>query len=346
MRLEPLISNMKPFNPAMIKKLFFLATSLVCFSMAHGQKIKNADSLAYYDDLFNELDNFIDSITAPRTMFLVNVGVSSNFLNYTAKDDVDLTAQRRIIFSPSIGYYHKSGLGINTSALVVNDEGNLNPYQFMVTGSYDYINNSAFTTGISGTHYFTKDSLSFYTSPLQNEVGAYFTYRKMWLKPSLSVSYGWGSRSDYEEREEYITSLRLRPAGYTRINTEEKINDFSLTTSVRHDFYWLDLLGENRVLRLTPQLVFVSGTQKFGFNQSTSSAISTKPNGKRVVYDSQNVQLDDNVTFQPLSLTAFIKSELSFGKFFIQPQIAFDYYFPGREKNFNTGFVFNAGLIF
>jgi hypothetical protein len=104
-------------------------------------------------------------------------------------------------------------------------------------------------------------------------------------------------------------------------------------------------LGKDYVLRLTPQLMFVSGTQKFGFNQ-TSSTYATKVNGKRVLFDADDVYLDDNVTFQPLSLTAFIKSELSFGKFFVQPQLALDYYFPAKENNLNTGFVFNAGLIF
>jgi hypothetical protein len=202
-------------------------------------------------------------------------------------------------------------------------------------------------TGISGTRFITKDSLSFYTSPLKNELNAYFTYKRWWIKPSVSASYGWGSRSDYEEREEYITSLRLRPTGYTQINTHESVNDFSVSASVRHDFYWLNLLGRNDAVRLTPQLMFVSGTQKFGFNQTSSTSYTlTKGNGKRVLADSENVYLDDKVTFQPLSLTAFLKSELSLGKFFIQPQVALDYYLPARDNNLNAGFLLNAGLIF
>jgi hypothetical protein len=329
----------------MFKKLFFVLITFVSVSVLHAQKNKAIDSLAYYDELFNELDAFIDSITAPRTMVLINVGVSNNFLNYQSGSDVGLDSRRKITLTPSIGYYHKNGLGINGTSTIVHDGSRMNPYQFLVTGSYDYLKSDAFMAGVSGTHFFTKDSLSFYTSPLQNEVNGYFTYKGWWIKPSVSVSYGWGSREEYEEREEYITSLRLRPAGYTQINTQESINDFSVTASVRRDFYWLDLLGKDYVLRLTPQLMFVSGTQKFGFNQ-TSSTYATKVNGKRVLFDADDVYLDDNVTFQPLSLTAFIKSELSFGKFFVQPQLALDYYFPAKENNLNTGFVFNAGLIF
>lgn len=329
------------------KRLFFLLVSCLSVSLLPAQKTKVADSLAYYDALFNELDAFIDSITAPRTMVLVNVGVSSNFLNFRSGSDVDLETKRKINLLPSLGYYHKSGLGISGSATIVNDGGRLNPYQFLITGSYDYLGNEAFMTGISGTRFITKDSLSFYTSPLKNELNAYFTYKRWWIKPSVSASYGWGSRSDYEEREEYITSLRLRPTGYTQINTHESVNDFSVSASVRHDFYWLNLLGRNDAVRLTPQLMFVSGTQKFGFNQTSSTSYTlTKGNGKRVLADSENVYLDDKVTFQPLSLTAFLKSELSLGKFFIQPQVALDYYLPARDNNLNAGFLLNAGLIF
>jgi hypothetical protein len=329
------------------KRLLFLVVSCLGVSLLHAQKGKQADSLAYYDELFNELDAFIDSITAPRTMVLVNVGVSSNFLNFQSGSDVDLETKRKINLLPSLGYYHKSGLGISGSATIVNDGTGLNAYQFLITGSYDYLGHEAFITGVSGTRFITKDSLPFYTSPLKNEVNAYFTYKKWWIKPSISASYGWGGRSDYEEREEYITSLRLRPSGYTQINTHESVNDFSVSASVRHDFYWLDLLGKGYAFRLTPQLMFVGGTQKFGFNQtSTTSYTVTKGNGKRVLTDSEDVYLDNNMAFQPLSLTAFLKSELSIGKFFVQPQVALDYYLPGKSNNLNTGFQLNAGLIF
>lgn len=329
------------------KRLLFLVVSCLGVSLLHAQKAKEIDSLAYYDDLFNELDAFIDSITAPRTMVLVNVGVSSNFLNYQSGSDVNLESKRKINLLPSLGYYHKSGLGISGSATILNDGNGMNPYQFLATGSYDYLGHEAFITGISATHFFTKDSLPFYTSPLKNELNAYFTYKRWWLKPTVAASYGWGTRSDYEEREEYITSLRLRPSGYTQINTHESVNDFSVSASVRHDFYWLDLLGKNYTFRLTPQLMFMGGTQKFGFNQTSSTTYTfTKGNGKRVLSDSENVYLDNNTGFQPLSLTAFLKSELSIGKFFLQPQVALDYYLPASTNNLNAGFLLNAGLIF
>ena len=299
-----------------------------------------------YDLLFNELDALLDSLTAPRSFVLFNVGISNNFFSYESKTSNLLSSERKTLFTPSLAYYSKLGFGLSGTLVVVNDGINYNPYQFHVTGSYDYLKNSRIITGIALTHFFTKDSLPFYTSPLQNELYAYFAYKKSWIKPSLAISYGWGSRSEFEEREDQITSLRLGLKGFTRINTRESIHDFNVISSVRHDFYWMGVFGKTDYIRLTPQIVFVSGTQKFGFNQTSNSYAVLPQSRANVMYSSDQIYLDDQMYFQPLSLATYIKAEYAKGKFFLQPQIVFDYYFPAADKKFTTGFVMNAGVIF
>ena len=299
-----------------------------------------------YELLFNELDLLLDSLTAPRSFVFFNLGIGSNFFNYTSKTSYFLEATRKTTYTPSLAYYSKTGLGISASSVIMNDGINLNPYQLYFTGSYDYLEQPSFITGVAYTKFFTKDSVPFYTSPLKNELYAYFTYKKSWLKPSLALSYGWGSRTDYEEREEYISTLRLARNGYTEVNTKESINDFNLITSLRHDFYWMEILGKHDYIRFTPQLVFASGTQKFGFNQTSSTYATIPRTGANYLYSSDEMYLDDEVRFQPLSLSAYIKTEYSKGRFFIQPQMVFDYYFPASDNNFTTLFVLNAGVIF
>jgi hypothetical protein len=105
-------------------------------------------------------------------------------------------------------------------------------------------------------------------------------------------------------------------------------------------------LGKNDYIRFTPQVVFASGTQKFGFNQTSSTYATIPRTGANFLYSSDQVYLDDEIYFQPLSLSAYLKTEYSRGKFFIQPQLVLDYYFPATEKNFTTAFVMNAGVIF
>lgn len=162
----------------------------------------------------------------------------------------------------------------------------------------------------------------------------------------IALSYGWGSRTDYEQREELIQDLRLRRRGFTYINTKETISDFSLMTSIRHDFYWLDVFAYKDHIRFTPQLTLTSGTQKFGMNQTSATYAVSVRNTTSILYNTDNFYLDDQLKFQPLSLTLYLRSEYSLGKFFIQPQLAFDYFFPASSEKFNTLFSVNAGFMF
>jgi hypothetical protein len=299
-----------------------------------------------YESLLNEMELFLDSIAAPRSYFLTGLSVSNGNFNYLNKESFSLDIKQRITYSPALGYYDKSGLGITALSAAVNDNDQLNFYQFSISPSYDYLRNRNLATGVSFTKFFTKNELPFYTTPIQNELYGYFTWRKWWVRPMVAVSYGWGSRSEFEEREELITSLRLRPRGFTRINSRESISDFSVMTSVKHDFYWLDIFGKNDYIRFTPQLMLTSGTQKFGFNQTSNTYALIKTSGNSILFNSENIYLDDKLNFQPLSTTLYLRGEYSFKKIYIQPQLIFDYYFPASEKNFNTIFSVNIGAFF
>jgi hypothetical protein len=303
------------------------------------------DTTLDYDELFRDFESFMDSILTPRSYFMPSLSVSKGFYSFTGKGDELLESKPKITYSPMLTWYHKSGIGFSTTAYIMNDEENLNLYQFSLTPSFDYLQNHDFATGFSYSRYITKDSLPFYTSPLKNEVYAYFTYRKWWMKPMIAASYGWGSRSDYEKREDLIQSLRLRPRGWTYINTTESISDFSIHASVRHDFYWLDVFSNKDHIRFTPQVNFTSGTQKFGFNQKSNTYGTTILNSTNVLYTSENTYLDDQLDFQPLSLSIYLRGEYSIGKFFIQPQFMIDYYFPADQNNLSSFLSLNMGLV-
>lgn len=331
-------------------KVVVLFLSLFLLSReAFAQKPLPADSLEDYDMMFKEMDSFFDSLLRPRSYLLVNVGFTNGYFNTSSKTNsgISLQATRKLTYSPSVTWFHRSGFGLSASANIIHDSGRVNPFLFVGTLSYDYVKNTKFITGISFSHLFTKDSLPFYTSPLENEVYAYFTYRDLWLRPSVGINYGWGSRTEYSERRDYITSLRKRRRGFTTVNTRESISDLTVTASLRKYFYWMDVLSDNDFIRFTPQLAFVGGTQKFGFNQTTTTTVGKgRVNGANPLNSSENVQLNDQMSFQPLSASAILKSEFSKGKFFLQPQLIFDYYIPAKEKNFSTLFMVNVGVIF
>jgi hypothetical protein len=304
------------------------------------------DTTLNYDELFQDLDAFMDSILSPHSYLLLSISAGKGYYNFENKTNYDVTTSKKLTYSPTIGYYHKSGLGLTATGYIVDDGTNMNFFQTGITPSFDYLKNKRIAAGISFTRFFTKDSLSFYTTPIQNELYAYFTYRKWWVRPTLALSYGWGSRTEYEERETIIQDLRLRRRGFTYINTKETVSDFSVMASLRHDFYWLDVITYRDHVRFTPQISFTSGTQKFGFNQSSTTYVPLVRNTSNVLSNTDNFYLDDELKFQPLSLTFYLRAEYSLGKFFIQPQFAVDYFFPASSKNLNTIFSVNAGFMF
>ncbi len=343
----------------MLKKGSITIALIWCCSVLCGQN-RQVDSLSLprdttgltsdtdfdFDALFRDFDAFMDSILTPRSYSVVSLSMGKGYYNYSNKATYAISTEQKLNYSPTLGYFHKGGLGISATGYIVHDGENLNLYQAGISPSFDYLKNRSIATGISYTRFLTRDSLPFYTTPLQNELYGYFMYRKSWFKPAVAASYGWGSRSDYMQREEQIQDLRLRRRGFTYINTEETVSDFSVMASVRHDFYWLEVLASRDHIRFTPQLAFTSGTQKFGFNQTSSTYATTIRTGSNVLFNTDNVYLDDQLDFQPLSMTLYLRGEYSIGKFFLQPQLVLDYYFPGNTQKFNTLFTVNAGFFF
>lgn len=298
------------------------------------------------DDLLNEMDLFLDSLLKPRSYFLASVSAGSNYFNYVKRNPLRLESEKKGVYSPVVGYFHKSGPGLTLSGNITNTGDNPELYQYLVSPSFDFIQNSNWIGGVSYTRYFTKDSLPFYTSPLQNEYNGYFIWRKSWVQPGITVTYGHGSRSDFKKRERYIEYLRRRRSGsiINIIKTDEEVADFSITTSVRHSFYWMNVFGKKDYIKVVPQIAFAAGTQKFGFNRTTSTYTVNLRNAANLLYNTGDVNVDQDLEFQPLSLSLYLRPEYSIGKFFIQPQFILDYYFP--SESLTTVFALNAGVVF
>lgn len=330
----------------MRKRLGLLAVLLLCLFAGRAQTKTAVDSLPDYDALFSDLEAFLDSITAPHSFGLVNAGLTTGHFQYQTSSN-KLTEKTQLILSPSVGYYHKSGIGATVVGSLIKAPDHILLYQTAASASYDYLKNRNFLTGVSVTRFFSKDSLPFYTSPLQNEASAYFTYRDAWLKPMLAVSYGWGNTTTVEERKEKIKLLKGKPLNSTTtIETTEAIADFSTTVAVKHDFYWLHVCNENDYIRLTPQVVAQAGTQKFGLAQTNNSYVSEKHSSTTVLYNTENNYVSAKSKFQLLSLSARLRSEYSWKHFFVQPQLVFDYFIPDADNKFATAFVINAGVLF
>lgn len=304
----------------------------------------NSDTTAVIDSIMADFESFLDSMAAPKSFVSAALGIGTGIFSFENKNSVVLTSEKKLIFSPSLGYFHKSGLGLSATAYMINQDSKLTFYQYVFTPSFDVIKRK-FSTGISFSKYISKDSLEFYTTPIQNELFAYFSYKDWWLRPSISASYGWGSKTEVEKRTEKIRK-RLRQQGNRNIVTvtnEETVTDLSLTLSLRKDFNWYDVLTKNDNISFTPVILFNSGTQNFGFNTSYTY---TLPAAIRVNATPANSKVRERTEFAPQSLSLVLRTGYLKGKFMIQPQVLFDYYLPQADDKFNTVFAVTASVSF
>lgn len=336
-----------------MKKFLGLTVFILAFQPSFSQTGGKLDSLfasgdttAIMDSLLADFDSYLDSLMSSKSFFSVNLGVGTGFFSFNEKNTLTVNTRRKLMFLPSIGYFHQSGLGISAIGFAIQDNDGFNFYQGAISPSYDCIR-SNFSTGISYTRYFTKDSLSFYNTPIQNEVFAYFSYKKWWIRPSVNVSYGWGSRAEYRKRRFARLAYLLSIPNYgIDVREEERVRDFSATFSLRKDIDWYGVLGKNDNITLTPIAMINAGTQNFGFN--TSYSFSRIPFPRTNALPS-NHEISGNTGLALQSASLVFRGSYITGRFLLQSQILFDYYLQETRDDgdkLNTVFSVTAGISF
>jgi hypothetical protein len=281
------------------------------------------------DSLDEELNALLKYFNKPVSFLSVNATAANGFYDFKTNNNNHLESGSRLVLSPSVAYYHKSGFGLSASGFALQNNNALHFYQWALSPSFAYLSNRHFSIGIAYTHYFTKDSLAFYTSPLNNEWYGWFTLKKGWLEPTLAFGYGWGSWQQYQKRYYMILAQwLLRRRNIIARNSHIAVRDHALSVSVKHNFIWTHVLSKKGSLLLSPMLMLSGGTQSFGFNTTYS-------------YNSHvinNFLLGNTTTASKSgwalrSLSGMLYGDYSIGKFFIQPQIVMDYYLPETEEN-------------
>jgi hypothetical protein len=330
-----------------MKKILVLLVLTVALQPGFSQKAGKLDSLfikgdttAVLDSLLKDFDLYLDSLVGRKSFFTINTAIGTGFFSFNDKNTVTVNTEKKLIFSPSVGYYHKSGLGISAAGYALLNNG-LKFYQYSVSPSFDLIK-KRFSTGIAYTRYQTKDSLDFYTTPIQNEVFAYFSYKKWWVRPTLSLSYGWGSKEESELREAPWRLRLLRNQYYVKNITS--IRDFSATISVRKDIDWYSVLAKADNITLTPIAMLNAGTQNFGFNTSYSYNFSPV----RANSLPSNREISDNTQFALQSACFALRGSYIKGRFLLQSQVLFDYFLQDLDdaNKLSTVYSITAGISF
>jgi hypothetical protein len=314
-----------------------------------SQLLAGVDTTAMYDSLLQELRMLGLTGGGSKSFFDVNVGFGNgSFALQNSSYDVKTD---HIFYNTGIGYYHKSGFSLSGGLNVTNDNGSISLYQGYVAPSFDYQSKSI-ATGISYFHYFNKQDLSFYVSPLVNEFYSYIVLKKGWLVPKLAFDYGWGTY-DQLDNLKLIDTVRFRRFApivryLSKQESTAKVNDFSVMLSVRHDFTSHPKGANAHYFRYTPSLLLLAGTATYGTNTALNSL-----NGPRLA-NLTNVQL-----FKDLYGSAFapVKDEFAFqnfnisqtamytvGKWYLQGLLTFSYIIPKEQSKWNAFFNVTTGI--
>lgn len=279
----------------------------------------------FLDSLDKELTALMDAGKKPVSFVDLSITAASSYYDFKEPNTQTLSSSAQLTFLPSAAYYHKSGFALGGTACGIYESSHLNFYQFNLSPSFAYSRNKYFSTGIAYTHFFSKDSLGFYTTPINNELFFNASLKKGWLLPVVAVGYGWGTQASYRKEINYVKALRLRAIlRYLNNHRNEKVRDLAISFSLKHNFTWHHVGFRKAFLLVTPQVMITAATQQFGFN--TSDSYGSHLVTSNLLPSNKNLKNSTGLGWQ--SATFLLKADYSIRNFYIQPQFILDYYLP------------------
>jgi hypothetical protein len=303
-----------------------------------------SDTTAVIDSLMRGFDAYLDSLSRAKSFFNVSLGAGTGFFSPKNNTSFDFNVEKKLIVSPEVSYFHKSGLGISLNGYFKDEAGKFQSYQYALSPSYHYVNRKNFSTGLSYTRYFTKDNLSFYTTPIENELYAFFNVKRWWLEPGVAMSYGWGTKTEFAEQEVEVFRKRLQSSNkkIIYIQQDESVRDFSMLFSLRHNFDVFRVFSSSDMITFTPALLLSAGTQNFGLNTTFFSNSNYINNN--FLPSNQNITNSNRFDFQ--SATLLLQMQYTRANFYVIPQLLLDYYLHQSDKRFNNAYSVTAGYHF
>ena len=298
------------------------------------------DSMA----LLAEFMNMLDSADKPASYVYAGVSAGNRLFSMHNNSINSKQTTKTLVYSPTIGYFHKSGLSFSAGANVLNDKAKgFGIDQFFISPAYELPGDKKFGFGISYTRYFVKDKFSPYSSPVQNDFYTSFSYKKLMIEPGIAFGYSEGVDGEIVKINPVIngTTYHFVDSGVY------KIRSFSMMLSAAHNFECYGVLKKADGLAFTPALDLNFSSDS---TQSVSHTLAPQLRqylantfkGRRI--RNKLPKLQGRNEFQATSIGVDLDLNYSIGNFTIEPQLYLDYYFPETsEKKFTQVFTFTIG---
>ncbi|MBA2250932.1 MAG: hypothetical protein H0W12_12170 [Chitinophagaceae bacterium] len=293
------------------------------------------------------LMKMLDSMDNSTSNFKISVGFSNKLLSERDQALNTLQNNKQLVFIPSVGYFHKSGLSLSFATYLITNNSITGFDQSSLTPAYDYTNGKTINGGISYTRYFVKNNYNASTSPIQNDFYWYANFKMPWLKPGIAMGYSTGT---YSEIVHVDTTVRIQNQN-VRINfidtVTTKLKSFSLIGTLEHSFIRYHIFNSANALNFTPQLLFNLGKTRYDVSHKSSAAFYnayTKKKSRRIRnFDGRSA--NQNFTLQSLGLN--LDLVYTIGKFSLEPTVYLDYYIPKTTDNrFTQLYAFNVSFSF
>ena len=293
-------------------------------------------------------DSYLDSLSHPKSFVSASVGIGNRSfsLKNNALNSQESTT-RQLSLTPSLGYYHKSGLGLTATAYAAQLNSRFLFYQYALTPSYDYIN-PTFSAGLSYTRYFGKDTSALTTSPYDHDLYAYLSFKRHNWRYGLAAGYAAGS---FNDKLTYADSLlrfntvlqKYQWVHYNKtVESYNHLKDFSLSASVRRDFHWDHIFDKDDDLSLNLTAYLMAGSSHI----NTDTHIDFSKKHLALGKFKRSYQNADGNAFQIQSTAFSAGLYYAIGNINIMPTWFIDYYFQESTQKFTQVFSFTLAYDF
>ncbi len=331
----------------MYRAFLFWLFIVLLFSKSYAQVTPSdkhiMDSLIKNDEFIKMLDKMDDV----ESYFRINVGIGNRLFSGNNKAVQNLGTKDQLVFTPSLGYFHKSGLSLSFASYLLSENSKLNFYQYALSPSYSYSKGKVADALISYIHYFKESRYNASAYPFDDEVYANLLFKKLFIKPGFSAGYSTGNYIETVHIDTIVTILnRPRHIKYEDTATT-KISSFSLSLSIEHDFTFYKLFAKKDGLRFTPQLSIISGINNYTVSHKSSTQLYNLYTKRRLKKLRRFKSSNDKGKYEIQSAGLDLDLNYSIGKFYVEPELYLDYYLPKTDsKAFTQIFNFNIGITF
>lgn len=316
---------------------FFVLISCLIVSKGFAQSIKNPlstkDSLA----ILSELMQMLDSANKPVSYFYIGDSYSNRL--FSVRNNLlktKQTATSKLVYTPNIGYFNKTGLSLSAAASIVNDGTGLGITQFTFTPAYELLNHPLFDLSVSYTGYVVKDKYSAYSSPVQNDIYASFSYKKPFIEPGIAIGYSSGTYN-----ETYYWRNRFGARRYDSVTN--RLNSYSVMLYVSHHFNMFELFNKKDMFAIVPSLVLNAGASKIDPSNKTNAtlreiryinSIGRLPKIQNNSFGAESIGVNTDITYSMAPLT-------------VGANVYADYFLPQTTgKKVTAVFTLNIGFSF